>query len=75
VPGDVVVLPAGTGHQCLNQSSDLVVIGAYPRGGTYNLCRATKSQHAKALSMIPDVPLPETDPAFGPEGPLLTLWR
>jgi uncharacterized protein YjlB len=75
VPGDVVVLPAGTGHQCLNQSRDLVVIGAYPRGGTYNLCRATKAEYTKALATIPDVPLPETDPAFGPEGPLLTLWR
>jgi uncharacterized protein YjlB len=75
VPGDVVVLPAGTGHQCLNQSADLVVIGAYPRGGTYNLCRATKAEHRRALAMIANVPLPDTDPAFGPKGPLLTLWR
>ena len=74
-PGDVVVLPAGTGHQCLNQSLDLVVIGAYPPDGTYNLCRATKAEHARALRSIADVPLPATDPAFGPEGPLLTLWR
>jgi uncharacterized protein YjlB len=51
------------------------VIGAYPRAGTYNLCRATKAEYARALATIPDVPPPETDPAFGPEGPLLTLWR
>jgi uncharacterized protein YjlB len=74
-PGDVVVLPAGTGHQCLNQTLDLVVVGAYPRGGKYNLCRATKAARTKALATIPHVPLPETDPAFGAEGPLLTLWR
>ena len=74
-PGDVVVLPAGTGHQCLNQSADLVVIGAYPRGGTYNLCRATKAEHRRALATIANVPLPDSDPAFGPKGPLLTLWR
>jgi uncharacterized protein YjlB len=75
MPGDVVVLPAGTGHQCMNHSPDLVVIGAYPPTGTFNLCRATKAEHARALKEIGNVPLPGTDPAFGPEGPLLTLWR
>jgi uncharacterized protein YjlB len=74
-PGDVVVLPAGTGHQCLTQTPTLVVIGAYPKNGTYNLCRASKAEHAKALVTIPKVPLPATDPAFGPQGPLMTLWR
>jgi uncharacterized protein YjlB len=74
-PGDVVILPAGTGHQCLKHSRDLVVIGAYPPSGKYNLCRGTKAEHAKAVAAIRKVPLPLTDPAFGPKGPLLTLWR
>ena len=74
-PGDVVILPAGTGHQCLTQTRNLVVIGAYPPSGKYNLCRATKADHARALASIRKVPLPATDPAFGPKGPLVTLWR
>jgi uncharacterized protein YjlB len=74
VPGDVVILPAGTGHQCLKHSRDLVVIGAYPPSGKYNLCR-TKAEHTKAVATIRKVPLPLTDPAFGREGPLLALWR
>ena len=74
-PGDVVILPAGTGHQCLKHSRDLVVIGAYPPSGKYNLCRGTKAEHAKAVAAIRKVPLPLTDPAFGPQGPLLALWR
>jgi uncharacterized protein YjlB len=73
--GDVVVLPAGTGHQRLTQSDDLVVIGAYPPTGRYNLCRGSKAEHAGALASIPQVPRPATDPVFGPEGPLLALWR
>ena len=75
VPGDVVILPAGTGHQCLKHSRDLVVVGAYPPTGKYNLCRGTKAEYAKAAAAIRKVPLPSTDPAFGLEGPLLALWR
>lgn len=75
IPGDVVVLPAGTGHQCLWHSAELVVIGAYPPNGKFNLCRGSKAEHAEALRSIPQVPLPAADPVFGPDGPLLTLWR
>jgi uncharacterized protein YjlB len=75
MPGDVVILPAGTGHQCLSHSPNLVVIGAYPPSGKYNLCRGSKADHAEALLTIPKVPLPTMDPVFGPDGPLLTLWR
>jgi uncharacterized protein YjlB len=74
-PGDVVILPAGTGHQCLTHTRELVVIGAYPPSGKYNLCRGSKAEHAKALASIPKVPAPATDPVFGPKGPLLALWR
>lgn len=73
--GDVAVLPAGTGHQCLWAGPDLVVIGAYPPNGRYDLCRGSKAEREKALLSIPDVPLPEQDPVFGSEGPLTRLWR
>jgi uncharacterized protein YjlB len=75
VPGDVVILPAGTGHQRLTQSTDLVVIGAYPPNGKYNLCRGTRAEHGKAVALIPKVPQPGSDPVFGPKGPLMALWR
>ncbi len=74
-PGDVVILPAGTGHQCLAQTPTLVVIGAYPPGGKYNLFRATKPDRARAIVTIAKVPPPATDPVFGSKGPLLALWR
>jgi uncharacterized protein YjlB len=73
--GDVVVLPAGTGHQCLWAAPELVVVGAYPKNGKYDLCRGSQVERAKALTSIPKVPLPETDPVHGEDGPLVALWR
>jgi len=74
-PGDVVILPAGTGHQLLTQTQELVVIGAYPPSGEYDLCRGSKAEHAKALGSIAKVPAPAVDPVFGAKGPLIALWR
>ena len=74
-PGDVAVLPAGTGHQCLWATPDLCVIGAYPKRGNYDLCRGSKAEHAKARKTIPEVPLPDSDPVHGKVGPLTSLWR
>jgi uncharacterized protein YjlB len=73
--GDVVVLPAGTGHQCLMKSEDFLVVGAYPPAGQYDLCRGRKAEHAKALKTIPQVPPPNSDPVAGKNGPLLKLWQ
>jgi uncharacterized protein YjlB len=73
--GDIAVLPAGTGHQRLSLSEDLLVIGAYPPEGTYDLCRGSEAEHHRALAAIPKVPLPETDPIHGASGPLTRLWR
>ena len=72
--GDVLVLPAGTGHQGLTVSADLMVIGAYPPSGKYDLCRGSKAEHAKAVLSIARVPLPATDPIYGKHGPLRRLW-
>ena len=70
--GDVLVLPAGTGHRRISASPDLLVIGAYPKGqDRYDLCR-TRSPEAELR--ISKVKLPDTDPVFGASGRLLTLW-
>jgi len=73
--GDVVALPAGTGHQKFSGSGDFLVIDAYPPEGTYNLCRGTAAEHERALTTIPKVPVPARDPVFGKDGPLTKLWR
>ncbi len=73
--GDVAILPAGTGHQCISSSRDFCVVGAYPPGPPMDLQRPTKEAHAKALKTIPQVKLPATDPVRGADGPLVRLWK
>jgi uncharacterized protein YjlB len=72
--GDVAILPAGTGHQCLIASADFSVVGAYPPGAKMHVTRPTPENYAKALKTIPQVKLPKTDPVMGKDGPLVRLW-
>jgi len=73
--GDVAILPAGTGHQCLSASDDLSVVGAYPPGARMHVTRPTPENHAKAQKTIPEVKLPTSDPVLGEDGPLVRLWK
>ena len=71
--GDVVLLPAGTGHFRLQASADFLVVGAYPPQQVADLLRSAPS--ARVLAAIADVPVPATDPVHGKDGPLVGLWR
>ena len=71
-PGDVIVLPAGTGHKKLSSKGSLGVVGAYPAGthpGT-----TTKMNLFDKTQAIERVPLPAADPVHGPGGPLFKYW-
>jgi uncharacterized protein YjlB len=72
--GDVVVLPAGTGHRNLGSSPDLLVVGAYPNGMSWDLRRGDPAEHDEAVANIGRVPLPDQDPVQGEGGALIELW-
>jgi len=74
-PGDVVVIPAGVGHQNLGASPDLLVVGAYPADSEVDLKRGGAPERAAVERAIAAVPLPATDPVHGADGPLLRHWR
>jgi uncharacterized protein YjlB len=72
--GDVLVLPAGTGHCNAGSTDDLLVIGAYPDGMSWDLRRGDPAEHDEVLQNINKVPLPKADPVEGASGSLLGLW-
>jgi uncharacterized protein YjlB len=73
--GDVVVIPAGVAHKRESASSDLLVIGSYPRGQRPDICRADTAFHDKSMANVAKVALPGSDPVTGEAGPLLDCWR
>jgi uncharacterized protein YjlB len=72
--GDVAILPAGTGHQRIDASDDLLVVGAYPQTGTYEECTGGED-HKNAVIAIAKVAKPSKDPVYGEAGPLICLWK
>jgi uncharacterized protein YjlB len=65
--GDMLVLPAGVGHQRVGDDEGLKVIGAYPRGQSeFDMKRKGRAR--------PNVPLPKTDPFYGEGGPVVEIW-
>ncbi|RIW35725.1 cupin domain-containing protein [Bacillus salacetis] len=74
-PGDVVVLPAGTGHKRLTASEDFKVAGAYPAGKDHNLKTGENGERNLLFSEIKEVGIPSQDPVYGEDGPLLAHWK
>jgi uncharacterized protein YjlB len=61
--GDVLVLPAGTGHARIRDSSDFSVVTACPDGQEPDFCREMAS--LEIVSAITDLPYPPSDPVVG----------
>lgn len=66
--GDLLVLPAGTGHCRVAGSRDLLIVGAYPAGQDWDVCRVDgggDTPDPAAVARIAAVPLPTGDPVVG----------
>ena len=71
--GDALVLPTGTGHCRIDASDDFLVVGAYPEGQDWDICR--EAPNAETRARMANLPVPRADPVSGSAGPLAERWR
>lgn len=69
--GDAALLPAGTAHCLIEASLDFLVVGAYPPGQRWDICRRAPTR--EAIERMERLPFPMGDPVSG--GPLARLWE
>jgi uncharacterized protein YjlB len=69
---DVLVLPTGTGHCRISASDDFLVIGAYPTGEHWDICRSAATP--EMMKRMRSVRFPASDPLTGATGALPKLW-
>lgn len=74
--GDVIVLPAGTGHCRIDARDDFAVCGGYPAGqeGRTVLRGIRQNRDPGMSARIAALARPGTDPVYGTSGPLLDAW-
>ncbi len=73
--GDVIIIPAGVGHKCLEHSDDFTVAGAYPNGLQPDLNKGEKGERPGTDNNIAAVKMPDTDPLYGKNDGLRTIWK
>ena len=73
--GDIIIIPAGVAHKCNSASNDFKCVGAYPEGKDYDIKKGEPGERPVADNNIKNVELPETDPVYGLEGPLILNWE
>ncbi len=72
--GDVVVIPAGVAHKNEGASKDLLIVGGYPDGQDWDICPAKPGERGCSAEDIAKVGMPEADPVYGRDGPLMQQW-
>jgi uncharacterized protein YjlB len=71
--GDVLLLPAGTGHRLHSSVGELCVVGAYPAGQQCDTRREALTPDE--LAAMESLPFPASDPVLGDHGPVLEVWQ
>lgn len=72
--GDVVIIPAGVAHKRTDHTPGFTCLGAYPGGQQFDMNYGKEGERPAVDENIRKVPMPENDPLYGSDGPLLKNW-
>ncbi|MDE1181701.1 cupin [Paraburkholderia sp.] len=70
--GDVLLLPAGTGHCLQSFARKFQVVGAYPGGQQWDIRRDALTPDER--ERMESLPFPASDPVYGARGPVIETW-
>lgn len=72
-PGDVIVIPAGVAHRCVNEKGGFTMVGAYPRGSRqWDMNYGGEHPGGDGVERT----VPAADPVWGEdENGLLGTWK
>ena len=73
--GDIIIIPAGVAHRNVSPESHFKCVGAYPGGSDYDIKTGEPGDRPGSDKNIKKVPLPENDPVYGDQGPLIINWN
>lgn len=73
--GDVVIIPAGVAHKRIDEADGFQCLGAYPDGQEHDMNYGKEGERPATDENIRKVPMPENDPLYGSDGPLIKNWR
>jgi uncharacterized protein YjlB len=71
--GDVIIIPAGVAHKNLGRQDDVICIGGYPKGRDFDMNYGRPGERPRTDKNIANLPLPKSDPVYGPAG-LVIMW-
>jgi uncharacterized protein YjlB len=73
-PGDVAIIPVGVAHKKVDDADGFTCLGAYPEGQQYDMNTGKAEEHPHAVGNIKKVSMPENDPLYGNDGPMIKNW-
>jgi len=74
IAGDVLVIPVGVGHKCI-ENDHVGIVGAYPDGRDWDVCKGEPDERPAADERIAALTVPLTDPLWGTTAGVPILWR
>ena len=73
--GDVIIIPAGVAHKNLGDEEQAICVGGYPDGKDFDMNYGNAGERPYTDKVIAALPIPTSDPVFGQNVGLVTIWK